>query len=439
MVADPGRPSDPGRAAGPMTGTQLGNGDLAPAPGVADPPTERVPVRWILAFSFAVTGMFVGWYGPLQILLAKQAEVFSPAGKEGVLALVTGVGAFFSLIANPLWGALSDRTISRFGRRLPWIAAGTVAGAGGLVVLAVAPNVPIMIIGWSLVQASLNAPFAALSAAIPDQVPVAQRGIAGGYFGMAQTVGALAGTALAVTGGSLAGGYLACAVFVLASPVPYLLLRRDRVLPVALRPAWSWRSFLAGFWISPARHPDFAWAWLTRCLINLGNAMAVLYLLFYLKDEVRLSDPDGGVLILTVVNTAALLVTVMVTGAWSDRIAKRRAFVTWSGIIMAAAGFLLAGSSSWSSVVVAALILGVGFGAFTSVDFALITQVLPADLHRGKDLGIINIANSLPQVLAPVIAAPIVAHAGGYRTLYVASSLIALAGAALVYRIRSVP
>lgn len=410
----------------------------AAPPGVAEAPTEPVPVRWILAFSLAVTGMFVGWYGPLQILLAKQAELFAPTGKEGALALVTGIGAAFSLVANPLWGALSDRTVSRHGRRLPWVAGGTLAGAGGLALLAAADGVPMMILGWVLVQTALNAPFAALSAAIPDQVPVAQRGVAGGYFGVAQTVGAAAGVGMAVAGGGIAGGYLACAGFVVVSVLPYLLIRRDQVLPPALRPVWSWRGFLAGFWISPARHPDFAWAWLTRFLINLGNALALLYLLFYLKEEVHAADPDGAVLILTAVNAATLLITVMVAGAWSDRVGNRRVFVAWSGVIMAVAGFLLAGWPTWTGVTIAALVLGVGFGAFTSVDFALMTQVLPAASDRGKDLGVINVANSLPQVLAPAIAAPIVAYAGGYPTLYVASSVIALAGAALVYRIRSV-
>ncbi|GAA0582960.1 MFS transporter [Paractinoplanes ferrugineus] len=410
----------------------------AAPPGVVQAPTDRVPLRWILAFSLAVTGMFVGWYGPLQILLAKQAELFAPTGKEGLLALVTGIGALFSLIANPLWGALSDRTVSRYGRRLPWIAGGTLVGAGGLLLLATATGVPMMIVGWVLVQTALNAPFAALSAAIPDQVPVSQRGVAGGYFGVAQTVGSAAGVGLAVTGGGISGGYLACAVFVVVSAVPYLLIRRDQVLPAALRPAWSRREFLAGFWISPARHPDFAWAWLTRFLINLGNALALLYLLFYLKEEVKVADPDGAVLILTGVNAVTLLITVMVAGVWSDRVGNRRAFVTWSGVIMAVAGFLLAGWPTWIGVTIAALVLGVGFGAFTSVDFALMTQVLPAELNRGKDLGVINVANSLPQVLAPAIAAPIVAYAGGYPTLYVASSVIALAGAALVYRIKSV-
>jgi MFS family permease len=431
-----------------MTEAPLAGGDPAPVgvgdsgvpgrPGALTAPTEPVPITWILTFSLAVTGMFVGWYGPLQILLAKQADAFSGGNKEGVLALVTGIGALFSLLANPVWGALSDRTISRFGRRLPWIAAGTAAGVGGLAILALARDIPMMIIGWSLVQIALNAPFAALTAAIADQVPVAQRGLAGGYFGVAQTIGGAAGATLAVMGGSITGGYLACAGFVLLSVVPYLLIRRDRVLPAALRPAWSWRAFFAGFWISPALHPDFAWAWLTRFLINLGNAMALLYLLFYLKEEVGLANPEGGVLILTAINATTLLITVMVAGVWSDRIGNRRAFVTGSGIIMALAGFLLAAWPSWIGVMVAALILGVGFGAFTSVDFALMTQVLPSELDRGKDLGVINIANSLPQVLAPAIAAPIVAHGGGYPTLYVASSLISLVGAVLVYRIKSV-
>ncbi|MGC7101751.1 MFS transporter [Amycolatopsis lurida] len=401
-------------------------------------PAERISARWVLAFSLATVGTFAGWYGPLQILLAKQADLFAPGGKEGVLALAAGLGALFSMLANPVWGALSDRTASRYGRRIPWIATGMAGGAGGLVLMAVAQHMAIVIIGWCLVQTALNAPFAALSAAIPDQVPVEQRGAAGGYFGVAQTVGIMAGTGLAVAGGGIVGGYLACAAFVLLAPLPYLLLRRDQVLPVALRPAWSWRAFAAGFWLSPARHPDFGWAWLTRFLINLSNAITLLYLLFYLKDAVRLADPETGVLILTVINAVTVLISVVIAGLWSDRLGNRRAFVAWSGAIIAVAAVLLACWHTWTGAVVAALILGIGFGAYTSVDFALITQVLPAALDRGKDLGIVNIANSLPQVLAPTVAAPIVGHLGGYPALYSAAAVVSIAGGVLVYRISSV-
>lgn len=401
-------------------------------------PVAKVPPRWITFFSLAVAGTFVGWYGPLQILLARQAEAISPGGKENLLALVAGVGAAFSMVANPLWGALSDRTASRFGKRIPWIAVGGALGAASLLVLGSASSVLLLIGGWCLVQTVLNAPFAALSAAIPDQVPVAQRGAAGGYFGVAQIGGVMIGTGLAVAGiellGNTFGGYLVCAAFVLIAWIPYAALRRDVKVTKADRPAFSMR----GFWLSPRQHPDFAWAWLTRFLMNLGNAIALLYLLFFLKDAVHVPDPEAGVLILTVINAVTLLLSVMVAGIWSDRIGKRRIFVFWAGIIMGIAAIMLAGWQTWPVAMVAAAVLGIGFGAYTSVDFALLTQVLPAAVDRGKDLGVLNVANALPQVLAPVLAAPIVTSLGGYSTLYIASAIVGLIGAVLVYQIRSV-
>jgi len=172
--------------------------------------------------------------------------------------------------------------------------------------------------------------------------------------------------------------------------------------------------------------------------MNLGNAIALLYLLFFLKDAVHLANPEGGVFILTAINAVALLLSVMVAGVWSDRVGKRRVFVMWSGLIMAVATFLLAGWPTWTGAIIAAVILGLGFGAYTSVDFALLTQVLPAAVDRGKDLGVFNIANALPQVLAPVLAAPIVTRLGGYSTLYAVAAVFGLLGAVLVYQIKSV-
>jgi len=405
-------------------------------------PTGRVPVRWTACFALAVTGTFVGWYGPLQILLANQAEAISPDAKESLLALTAGVGAVFSLLANPLWGALSDRTTSRFGRRIPWIVAGAAGGALSLLLLGAASSVVLLVAGWCLVQTTLNAPYAALSAAIPDQVPVRLRGTIGGWFGLSQIIGVVAGTGLAVAGmaalGGIAGGYVACAAFVVLATVPYVLLRRDVVLPRALRPVWDRRRFAAGFWISPRRSPDFGWAWLTRFLINLGNAIALLYLLFFLRDAVRMADAEGGVLVLTAVNAVAMVTTVVVSGIWSDRVGRRRVFVCAAGLIMCVAAAVLVVWQTFPAAVVAAVVLGIGFGTYTSVDFALLTQVLPAATDRGKDLGVLNVANALPQVLAPVVAAPIVVSLGGYDTLYATSAAVGLLGAVLVYRIRSV-
>ncbi|RZS44725.1 MFS transporter [Herbihabitans rhizosphaerae] len=402
---------------------------------VSAEPSGTVSRRWIAAYCLATVGTFAGWFGPLQILLAKQSDVFAPAGKEDLLALVALLGAAVSAVANPVWGALSDRTTSRFGMRIPWIVGGTIGGVAGLLLLASAQGVGMMIIGWCLVQLALNAPFAALSAAIPDQVPLAKRGTAGGYFGLAQTVGVIVGTGLAVLGSSIVGGYLACSVFVLLSVAPYVLLRKDIVISRAERPA---RMRLSDFWISPRRYPDFGWAWLTRFLMNVGYSIALLYLLFFLKDQVKLADPDSGVLILTVVNALTVLATVMLGGVWSDRVGKRKIFVSASGVIMGVAALLLAVWPTWTGAVTAAAILGTGYGAYLSVDFALLTQVLPAAVDRAKDLGVLNVATSLPQVLAPVIAAPIVSSLGGYPVLYGVAGVVTVVGALLVHKIRSV-
>lgn len=392
------------------------------------------PARWTALLSLACLGLFTAFYGPIQVLLGRQAELLAPEDKELALGVVVGLGAAFAVVANPLFGALSDRTTWRLGRRLPWTAIGALGGAVSLGILALAPNIAVMALGWCAAQLSLNAMFAALVAAVPDQVPTRQRGMVGGWLGVGQTLGIVAGSGLAAAVGGLAAGYLVCAAFLLIATLPYVLLRRDTVLDPAHRPPWR----LRGFWISPRLHPDFGWAWLTRFLMNLGNAIAVVYLLFFLQDEVRYADPDSGVFVLTAVYAVTLLSTVVVGGIWSDRAGRRRVFVRGAGLVMAVAALLLAFWPTWPGALVAAAILGLGFGVYQSVDFALMTEVLPSDADRGRDLGVVNIANTLPQVLAPVLAAPIVTHLGGYPVLYLLAAAAGAAGAVLVYRIRSV-
>jgi MFS family permease len=414
----------------------------APAPALAlAEPVDRVTRGWTAALCLANGAIWVGWYGPLQILLASQAEDFAPGtgmSKLTLLAWVTGAGAVVSLVANPFFGALSDRTTARIGRRTPWIVAGSAGGALSLLLLSGAGGVWTMAAGWCLVQLTLNAAFAAVTAAVPDRVPRLQRGAVGGWLGAAQIVGVVGGTGLATAAGGIRAGYAACAVFTMVGVLPYVLRHEDLRLAVGDRPPWSWRSFAAGFWLSPRRYPDLGWAWLTRFLINLSNALVLLYLLYYLRDRLHHDDPDEGVLILTAVNGVTLLATVVVGGVWSDRVGRRKPFVIWSGVLMAVATAALAGWQTWPGAIVAAAVLGIGFGVFTSVDFALMTDVLPKARDRGKDLGVINVANALPQVAAPALAAPIVTYLGGYRVLYLAAAGVGLAGAMLVVRIRGV-
>ena len=121
-------------------------------------PSRSTPVRpgWITLLFTANIGLWLAVYAPIQVLLPEQAQHLDRASKTVVLSIVMGAGAVAALIANPIVGALSDRTTSRWGRRHPWTVIGAVIGAIGLAVLAVAPDLGVMMLGWFLAQAGLR-------------------------------------------------------------------------------------------------------------------------------------------------------------------------------------------------------------------------------------------------------------------------------------------
>jgi MFS family permease len=411
-----------------------------PARDLAAALTEPVdPVRrsWVAVLTVASIGLWAAFLGPIQVLLALQAEELAPSHKELVFGVVTGLGAAVAAVASWQCGAWSDRTTSRFGRRVPWVMGGALFGAASLVLLAWAPNVAVMVVGWCLAQAGLNAMLAAITAAVPDQVPVPQRGVVGGWLGVAQTVGLVGGVAVASAAGGIAAGYVATAILLVVLAIPYLLRSRDHRITAEMVAATSRSDVLRRFWQTVRDHPDFGWAWLTRFLVNLGNFLGTLYLLYFLDDAVGYRDPEEGVLILSVIYAVTLIATTVVGGVWSDRVGRRKPFVIGSGLITGLAALTLAIVPTWPGAIAGAFILGAGFGVYLSVDLALVTEVLPAHEDRARDLGVINIAVALPQVVAPLVATILVA-VSGYVLLYVVAAAVCVIGSVLVRRIVSV-
>jgi MFS family permease len=408
-------------------------------PAALAEPTTPVRKGWMSLLFFANIGLWLGIYAPIQVLLPKQAELLDAANKELTFGLVTGIGAIVSLVANPMIGLLSDRTCSRFGRRHPWTVAGAALGAVGLVVLASAGNIASMVLGWCLVSAGLNGMLATLTAAIPDRVPVKQRAQIGGLVGISQMLGTVLGAVLVtVVVSSLPGGYLVCAAVVVVGAVAFVLCTPDAALPAAFRPAGKVREILANLWISPRAHPDFAWAWCCHFMIMLGNALGTLFLLFFLRDAVHYPDPDTGLLIMMGLYGVALTLGALIAGHFSDGSGRRKPYVLAAVAVMALAGLVLTFWQSWPAALVASPLLGVGFGAYMAVALAILTQVLPAAADRAKDLGVVNIANSLPQVVAPLASTVILAQLGGYRGLFAASAIATLVAGVLITRVRSV-
>jgi MFS family permease len=377
----------------------------------------------MVAYALAMIGVAAGWFGPIQILLPEQAaHLAGDGGKESLLAVVTAWGAAASMVANPLWGAVSDR----LGKRWPIFVAGTLVGVAGLLVLAVADTTALMVTGWVLVQVGLNGPLAALAAMIGDRVPERQRGTVGALFGVAQIIGVILGTAVAVVAGSTALGYVAVAIAVPALGAALLIMNREQPVVTTARGKLHWPG------------GQFAWAWVIRFLLNLVNALVLVYLLYYLSDEVGVEDAATWVLIVTVVNVLFAGIFGFAGGVLSDRWEKRKVFVAAGAVILAVGTALMALVPVVPVVLAASVLVGIGWGAYIAVDMAVLTHVLPDPETRATMLGVANVAGTLPQMLAPVLAAPIVTALGGYRTLYLVTAAFALVALALLPRLRAI-
>ena len=409
------------------------------APAALAEPAHPVRGSWIGLLFAANLGLWMAFFTPVQILLPVQIDDIGVSGKVAALGWVTGLGALVAIIVNPLAGTLSDRTRVRiggrsYGRRHAWTLGGALVSALALAGLAQVHTLVGEAIGWAAVQVGLNVMLATLTAAVPDRVPVFQRGLVSGWIGMPQALGLVLGAVLATAlFTSNAAGYYAMAVTLALLAVPFTLLTPDDPLPPEYRVAKvSWKLDLRG-------NPDFAWAWGTRFLVQLGNAMGTLYLLYFLTDKVKVVDPEDHLFILIVLYTVGMVATAVIGGRISDRTGRRKIFVIWSGVVIAVAALMLAFWPTWPSSIAAAVLLGAGYGVYLAVDTALITQVLPAAADRAKDLGVINIATAAPSVLGPALAAPMVTDLGGYPTLYIFTAVVTLLGGFFVVQIKSVP
>jgi MFS family permease len=397
----------------------------------------RVPVAWTARFTLLWLGFWMAWLVPIQLVLPNQFDAVDAAHKVRDFGITNGAAGVVALIALPLAGALCDHTRSRWGRRRVWMAAGVVVFAASLTVTGLQDSWVGVMICWLFASLGFSMASAGLFAAVADRVPIAQRGLISGAIFGPQALGLLVGLVLltqVVT--SNAGGYVVLAVLLILLSVPFVLRYREALAPQSSLPL-TLRALAAAMWVSPREHPDFAWAFGGRVMVNIGNALGTTYLLYFFQ-HLHLHDPDNALLITTAIYLVFTLATTYGGGVLSDRSGRRRVFVMVASVLQAIAALLLVVKPSFGVALVAAGFLGAGYGAFLSVDQALVTQVLPDAESRAKDLGIMNIGNNVPQSLAPLAAALIIDQLGGYRTLFGAAGAFTVLGAVMVYRIRSV-
>jgi MFS family permease len=403
----------------------------------------RASARFIAIYAVAYATLWLALLTPAIISLALRVRQLAPGNAAEPISWVLMAGALVALVSNPVFGALSDRTTSRFGRRRPWMVGGVLCGCAALAVIGLAPTINIVLLGWCLAQLAYNAVLASLVAIIPDRIPPAQRGTVVGILGVCMPIGQITGTFLVqqlsfnMTWVLVVPGLIGIAgVLLLVFALP----------EEPLRPAPSpgaQAAQPAALAVSPPRdHRDFSWAWLSRVLFTTGSCFLQAYQPFLLIEKLGLNPADVPRLIFrsTVVGAVMVVLWSLIAGRLSDRTRMRRPFVMAGSLIQGIGLWLIAASDSYTMLLFGVALTGMGHGVYEGVDLALVTDVLPdRDQHAAKDLGLLNIANTLPQVIAPLCAPAILAVSrGDYTLLFAVAGAVAVLGAAVLVPLKNV-
>src|SRR5690349_19406486 len=416
---------------------------MRPGPAEPRPPAQtstpgqaqgRVGAGFIALYALAFTASCLMLLAPVLVTLAlKVGDLVGAEAAPGRLALTLAAGSFLALFANPLFGKLSDRTTSRFGMRRPWMLLGLAGGTVGIATIACAPTFTVVVVGWCVAQVFFNALLAVQVAVLPDQVPAAQRGMVSGVLGVCVPVASVCGTYLVNvfspnTVAMFLGPVAVGAVFI----VLFAAVLPDRRLINGTPPRWSWREFAGTFYVSPRRHRDFAWVFLSRFLFVMAFAFLTSYQVYYLLADLGSSQDrvPHQVFVATLVSSAGVVSASLLGGKLSDRWGRRRVFVLVAAVVYAVAMFIVGLAGDFSTFLFGVAVSGVGFGVYVAVDLALVTQVLPSAADTAKDMGVFNIANALPYSVAPAVAPAILAVSGGrYSALFAFAGACALASA----------
>jgi MFS family permease len=449
----------------------IGVGENAAAGGAA---RWEAPGFWRLnginTFWAASQGMWNATY----ILLALSASLIAPSEKTLVVGRAAAAGGALAVLVPIAAGSLSDRTRTRWGRRTPWIAAGAVVNVLGLVLLAWAPSVPTLIAAYLVLQLGNNAAGAAFAGIVPEVIPEERRGAASGLLNSATIVGTVvclaASLVILQSLGSTAGGaalaYIVIAAMVAGTAFLSIQLMREPAstsIDAGPRPGAASgtstkvtiREAVAGGWRATLADHDFRWVITTRFFQTLGIWTILPFVTFYFQDVVRASNYGAASDLWQLCILAGGLVPAIVCGYLSDRTGRRKLFVYLSsglqGLVAAVLLFTLV--SDLPTIFALGILFGVGYGAYSAVDWALACDVLQdRQGAAARDMGVFHAAFTLPQVFAPALLAPVLYRlnqpgsiaglatgpGAGYRAVFATAAVWFVLATVMVRRIRKV-
>jgi len=416
----------------------------------------RRSMAWQFGLSAYWFATSMKWFLLLSAVLPGQVEALVPGGEKGTLwGRVVLLGALWALVGPALFGWLSERFPTKYGKWRPWLMLGSAATVGAMLVLARPEQYSIIVLGYVLLQIGDDLAQGPYSSLIPGLVPTEQRGRASGVMGFlqlsAQIVGALAARAL----GDVVLIYIMLAsVNVLCALITLATVREE--IPERERAPENF----AQAWVKPWRNHDFRWVWFTRFLNALGFYMVYTYLLFFLSDVVRefrvfgmaIADVGGGSpdeiraaassAIYVIVLEISLIAGVgaLVAGRIADRVGRKRV-VYVAGVVMALTLVPVPFLASFTALTLLAVPFAFSYGAYQSADWALASDVMPDTRSLAKDMGLWQSSISAPQILTGlagmVVDAANAARPGmGYQFTFLFAAVAFALGSMLITRVR---
>ena len=409
--------------------------DVEPAPAT------RVAPRFIAVLTLAYVGAFIAFVPLLSLLTPMQAEALAPADKIGLLSLVTLWGAVTASLTNLAAGWASDRTRARFGRRRPWILCGLVGVLLAYGLIAKASTPAGLLAGVMAFQFAFNLLFAPLHAIFADLVPHDQKGQVAAFIGIAAPMGAASGVLIAAPILSdIPTRLIVLGLLVAVCILPLLLVWKETP-PAPARP----RKKAVAIASSPGKglNLDFGFVWASRFCFQISASVISAYMLFYLADHARYAEQfpgatvESGLARLIAFSTLLTLLAGFAGGLISDRFGRRKPFILLAAALLAGGLLIFAFYPQWPGPLLGYVFYGLGFGLYTTVDTALVAQILPSRRHTARDLGVMNLTNTLPAILAPALAiAALGPDRSDWPMLMIASAGVALLGGLAVAGVR---
>lgn len=376
------------------------------------------------------------------VLLPEHYKSIAGIEPAALLGIVNAATAVASLVSNLVFGNFSDRSRSRFGRRTPWIIGGAIFGGLMLFLTGTTTNAVLLTVYYCLCMAGLNCMIAPMVALLSDRVPTGIRGTMSAFYGAGQTIGAPIGTLIGAYFilDLLPGFALAGVLMLLGGIVAVLIMPREPGADYLPKEEGGVKDMLASFRPPrPSVAPDFYKAFVGRFFMLVSYQMITAYQLYILQNYIHLDTVQSAatISVLSVITMIVSLIGSVVAGPFSDFIGRRKL-----PVIVASVCFAIGIAMPWimptiTGMYLYAAIAGLGYGVYMSVDQALLVDVLPDKATAGKDLGILNLATTLGQMVGPIIMSAIVLSAG-YVFAFPVSIAMALLGCVAIMLIKTV-